>query len=106
LKQRLDATELWISKQADGTWTVQVLATAAEANLREYLDTLKKSIEINNIYVYRAAGHADQKALFSVFYGSYESQAAAARKLAELPAQLKANGPWPRAVQSIRGKVN
>jgi septal ring-binding cell division protein DamX len=56
--------------------------------------------------VYRAIGNAGQKPVFAVFYGRYDSQIAAERELARLPAQLKSNGPWPRTVQSIRGKAN
>lgn len=106
LQQRLAATAAWMSRQNNTAWTLQVLATGSEGNLRDYLEDLRKSIEINNIYVYRAPGNADVKPVFSVFYGSYDDQNAAQRKLAELPAPLKTSGPWPRSLQSIRDKVN
>jgi type II secretory pathway predicted ATPase ExeA len=106
LAQRLAASTPWIATLGDGKWTLQVLATASDENLREHLEILKKSIEINNIYVYRSSGTAHQKPLYQVFYGSYENQAAAEQQLAELPAVLKSNRPWPRSVQSIRAMTN
>lgn len=106
LQQRIVATDSWLAAKKGNMWTIQVLSTAAEDNLKSHLDNLKKSIEINNIYVYRAAGGTDQRPVFSVFYGSYDSQAVAELELARLPAPLRSNGPWPRTVQSIRGKGN
>jgi MSHA biogenesis protein MshM len=106
LKQRLDATAPVMAKATNNIWTLQILATASEVALREHLESLKKSIEINNIYVYRSPGTAEQKPVFSVFYGNYDNQAAAEKQLAELPAVLKTNRPWPRTVQSIHGKPN
>jgi MSHA biogenesis protein MshM len=106
LNQRLQAGAQWMSRQSDTVWTLQILASTSEGNLRDHLEALKKSIEINNIYVYRALGNGTQQPVYSVLYGQYDSQAAAMLELARLPAQLKSNGPWPRTVQSIHGKTN
>ncbi len=102
LKQRLDATSLWLTQQSDTTWTLQTLSTLSEDDLRNHLRFLKKSIEIKDIYVYRNSGNAGEKPVLSVFYGSYGSRAAAEQKMGELPAELKSNRPLPRTVQSIR----
>jgi len=102
LKQRLDATILWMAQQRDATWTLQTLSTTSEDDLRNYLRFLKKSIEINDIFVYRNASNADQKPVLSVLYGTYDNRAAAELKMAGLPVQLKSNRPLPRTVQSIR----
>jgi type II secretory pathway predicted ATPase ExeA len=102
LAERLGATVQWLAKQSDATWTLQTLSTLSEDDLRNHLRFLKKSIEINDIFVYRNAGNADQKAVLSVFYGTYSSRLVAEQKMAELPAQLKSNRPLPRTVQSIR----
>ena len=105
LQARLDATVLWLARQSDAVWTLQTLSTTSEGDLRNHLTFLTKSIEINNIYVYRSAGNADQKPVLSVLYGTYTSRAAAEQKMAELPAQLKSNRPLPRTVQSIRAEM-
>jgi type II secretory pathway predicted ATPase ExeA len=105
LKERLDATSLWMAKQSDATWTLQTLSTLSEDDLRNHLTFLKKSIEINDIYVYRNPGTADQKPVLSVFYGTYGNRLAAEQKMTELPAQLKSNRPLPRTVRSIRDGI-
>ena len=105
LQARLDATVLWLARQSDAVWTLQTLSTTSEDDLRNDLEFLTKSIEINNIYVYRNAGNADQNPVLSVLYGTYTSRAAAEQKMAELPAQLKSNRPLPRTVQSIRADM-
>ena len=105
LQARLDATVLWLARQSDAMWTLQTLSTTSEDDLRNDLKFLTKSIEINNIYVYRNAGNADQKPVLSVLYGTYTSRAAAEQKMAELPAQLKSNRPLPRTVQSVRADM-
>ena len=96
---------LWLARQSDVVWTLQTLSTTSQDDLRNHLTFLTKSIEINNIYVYRSAGNADQKPVLSVLYGTYTSRAAAEQKMAELPAQLKSNRPLPRTVQSIRAEM-
>jgi MSHA biogenesis protein MshM len=105
LKERLDATLLWLARQNDATWTLQTLSTLSEDDLRNHLRFLKKSIEINDIFVYRNAVNTDQIPVLSVFYGTYGSRLAAEQKMAELPAQLKSNRPLPRTVQSIRDGI-
>lgn len=105
LAQRLVATERWLTEQSHSTWTLQTLSTTSEQDLRNHLRFLQKSIEINSLFVYRNASNADEKPVLSVFYGSYDSRAAAEQKMAELPAQLKSNRPLPRTVQSIRDGI-
>lgn len=105
LQDRLDATTIWMSQQNDAVWTLQTLSSDSAEDLRNHLKILSKSIDINSIFVYRRNGNADQKAMFSVLYGSYGSRADAEKLLAELPAQLKSNRPWPRTVESIRAEL-
>ena len=105
LQTRLAATMLWLARQSDAAWTLQTLSTTSEDDLRNHLTFLTKSIEINNIYVYRNAGNAEQKPVLSVLYGTYDSRAAAEQMLSGLPAQLKSNRPLPRTVQSIRTEI-
>ena len=105
LEARIAATLQWLARQNDAAWTLQTLSTTSEDDLRNHLRFLTKTIEINNIYVYRKLGTADQKPVLSVLFGTYDDRAAAERVLAQLPAQMKSNQPWPRTVQSIRAEI-
>ncbi len=106
LTRRMAATAPWLARQSDNAWTLQIASTTSQQDLRNHLTFLTGSIDINDIYVYRAVETADQKAaqlpVLAVLYGTYDSRAAAEKKMAELPAHLKSNRPLPRTVQSIR----
>ncbi|MEQ1773184.1 MAG: AAA family ATPase [Burkholderiales bacterium] len=103
LQARLTATTDWMARQRDDTWTVQLLTTASQDDLRNYLNGMGKTIEINEVFVYRS--HTDQKGLLSVLYGTHDSKASAERALASLPGQFKVNRPVLRTVQSIRAEL-
>lgn len=103
LKARLAATIDWMARQRDDTWTVQLLSTGSQEDLRNYLNNLGKSVDITEIFVYRS--NADPKGLLSVLYGTYDNRVAAERALASLPAQLRSNRPVLRTVQSIRTEI-
>ena len=103
LQARLAATTDWMARQRDDTWTIQLLSSGSQSDLRNTLSSMGKSIEINDIFVYRS--NADQGALLSVLYGTHDSRAAAERALASLPAQWKANRPVLRTVQSLRAEL-
>ena len=110
LEVRVAATTAWLARQRDDVWTIQLLSSASETDLRNYLNRLGKSIEINDIFVYRS--HADTKvanakplALLSVLYGAYDSKNAAERTMATLPGHMKSNRPLLRTVQSVRADL-
>jgi MSHA biogenesis protein MshM len=103
LQARLTATIDWLARQRDDTWTVQLLSTASRDDLRTHLNSMGKTIEINDIFVYRSA--VDQKGLLTMLYGTHNSRVSAERALASLPGQLRSNRPVLRTVQSIRAEL-
>lgn len=102
LQVRLNATIDWLARQQDATWTIQMLSTLSQNDLRTYLNSIGKSVDINDIFVYRSS--TDSKGLLSVFHGTYDNRSAAERALASLPVPLKSNQPVLRTVQSIRAE--
>jgi MSHA biogenesis protein MshM len=108
LQTRLAATIEWLARSRDDTWTIQLLSTLSQDDLRNYLSNMGNSIEINDIFVYRSQVEPrspDKPPLLSVLYGTYDSRAAAERALASLPAPLKSNRPMPRTAQSLRAEL-
>ncbi len=102
LQARLTATVAWLARQQDTTWTIQILSTVSQDDLRNYLNSIGKSVDINDVFVYRS--NTDQKGLLSVFHGTYDNRSAAERALISLPIHLKSNRPVLRTVQSIRAE--
>lgn len=125
LRERLDASMLWLAKRQDMDWTLQTLSTTSENDLRNHLRYIEKTVEITKIYVYRhnqngeskvagggALGPAAQQqstaaplTMYSVIFGSYGSRVEAERSLTDLPAQLMSNKPLPIMVQQIRARL-
>ena len=103
LEQRLLTTGRWLEKADGGTYSIQLLGSNQPAMLKNYLDLLGKYIELDQIFVYRTV--ANRQPSMTVLYGSFRSRAEAMRALEALPGELKANRPYIRTVQGIRGEI-
>jgi len=103
LEQRIQAGAHWLAEQAPETLSIQLLAADNPQQLKEHLRIIAKSIEINNIFVYRTT--VRQKPFLTVLYGSYTSRDAAQAALDGLSTQLKANKPYLRTLQAVRDEV-
>ena len=80
---RLVATARWLETAAASTYSIQLLGTNDEEQLKDHLNTLMNSIEINSIFVYRTT--AKGKPTLNVLYGTYGDQFTAQRALSQLP---------------------
>jgi DamX protein len=103
LEQRLLTTGRWLEKADGATYSIQLLGSNQPAMLKNYLDLLGKYIELDQIFVYRTV--ANRQPSMTVLYGSFRSRAEAMRALEALPGELKANRPYIRTVQGIRGEI-
>src|SRR5687768_5186612 len=99
LEARFEATREWLAAQPEGTYSIQIMGTDDATQLKQHLNVLSKSIEMNKIFVYRTL--AKEKPSLTVLYGSYSDRRAAQQALKELPASLKAHRPLLRTVQGI-----
>jgi type II secretory pathway predicted ATPase ExeA/septal ring-binding cell division protein DamX len=99
LAARLQATREWLRVEAAQTHSIQLLGTDKPQKLKHHLNEIAKSIEINNVFVYRTL--AKQKPFMSVLYGRFPSRKAAQEALDRLPPALRAFKPYLRTVQGI-----
>jgi septal ring-binding cell division protein DamX len=81
-------------------YSIQLFVAASDELLRKYIKSLPKSVEINDIYMYR--GEAEEGPRLNVLWGSYGTRTAALEGLDELPPSLRANRPYVRTVESVR----
>lgn len=100
---RLAATQEWLANQRHTTFSIQLMGTADEQQLKRELNTLSKFVEMNRVFVYRTM--ARQKPSITVLYGSFDSLRAAQDALEKLPPLLQANRPILRTVQGIRTEI-
>ncbi len=103
LAQRLAATNDWLAREAESTYSIQLLGTWDEAQLNNRLNDIMKFIEINEVFVYRTV--AKRQPSLTLLYGRFSDRQAARDALARLPAFLKAYDPILRTVQGIRTEL-
>jgi DamX protein len=103
LESRLAATREWLAGESQNKLSIQLMGTNDPEQLKNLLNTMGKSIEINKIFVYRTV--AKQKPSLTVLYGSFDNTRAAREALDKLPASLRANRPILRTVQGIRAEI-
>ena len=100
---RLAATKDWLAQADKNLYSIQLLGADNPAQLKHYLNEIRKFVQINDIFVYRTM--AKQKPSLTVLYGSFSDRRAALDALANLPAPLKANRPVLRTMRGIRAEI-
>lgn len=103
LESRLAATQSWLAHQGKNTYSIQLMGTDNAQQLKNHLNTIGKTLEINEIFVYRTV--AKQKPSLTVLYGTFDDRRAALEALAKLPAWLKAHKPILRTVNGVRAEI-
>jgi septal ring-binding cell division protein DamX len=104
IADRIQATQRWIKSGLDRSYSIQLLVTTNEEQLRNDLNALPKFIEINDIYMYRSGTQG--RAALNVLWRSFNSRQAALLELQELPASLRSNRPYVRTLQEIRAEAD
>jgi septal ring-binding cell division protein DamX len=99
----LRATESWLSTQAEKTYTIQLMGAADAEYLKEYFKSLTKSIEVDNIFVYRTV--ANMKPSLTVVYGAYPTMRAVNEAIEQLPPELQRYRPYQRTIRGIRAEI-
>ncbi len=103
LEEKLATTREWLKNEAPTTISIQLLGTNDPEQLKHLLNGIGKSIDINQVFVYRTV--ARQSPSLTVLYGSFSSTRTAKEALDKLPELLKANRPLMRTVQGIREEI-
>lgn len=103
LERRLQATESWLSTQRERTYTIQLMGSADAEYLKQYFKSLAKSIETDNIFVYRTV--ANMKPSLTVVYGAYPTLRAVNEAIEQLPPELQRYRPYQRTIRGIRAEL-
>jgi hypothetical protein len=101
--ERLAATRHWLARVDPNAFTIQLMEAEHEPQLLRDLKEIAKSVEINEVFLYRI--DANRKASLAVLYGSFSDRRVAQDALDKLPPPLKVNRPFLRTVRGIRGGV-
>ena len=103
LEARIVATREWLASEPQTTYSIQLLGTDNPQQLKQHLNIMAKSLEMNKLFVYPTI--AKQKPSLTVLYGSFDDRRAALEALNKLPASLKSNRPILRTVQGVNAEI-
>jgi MSHA biogenesis protein MshM len=104
IANRIDATNRLLKSGAARPFSIQLLTTANEEQLRNHLKGIAKFVEVNDIYMYRSV--AQGRPAVSVLWGNFNDRQAAQDQIEELPRPLRANRPYVRSIDDIRAEVD
>ena len=103
LERRLAATPSWLRTLPEDAYTVQLIGASDAKYLKQYLKTLSKSIDTDNVYVYRT--RANPKLSMTVVYGTYPSFRSARDAIDQFPSDLQRFRPYERTIRGLRADV-
>jgi MSHA biogenesis protein MshM len=103
LESRLQATQAWLARQAQTTVTLQLMGAYQDAEMRDALKVLERSLSLEKLYVVRT--RVGDQPFLSLFYGSFDSRGEAASALKQLPDGVQANQPHIRTVGGITKEI-
>jgi len=91
-----DNNTVWINRQAEKNWTIQLLAFSQ----KDQVELFVKNNELNGkayFYKHRVNGSV----LYKLIYGSYKTKIEAEFARQNLPKSLTQHGPWLRTLASV-----
>ena len=103
LERRLAAMPVWLRAQPEDAYTVQLIGASDTKYLKQYLKTLAKSIDTDNVFVYRT--RANLKISMTVVYGTYPSLRSARDAIDQFPSDLQRFRPYERTIRGLRAEV-
>ncbi len=103
LEHRLQVTKEWLVQQKPDTFSIQIMGTDNEEQMRGQLRSMKSLVGLDNVYVYRTT--VRNQPFINVIYGSYPDRATARNAIDELPKLLRAYRPRLRTVGGIMEEI-
>lgn len=104
LEIRLAATTAWLTHAPPKNYSVQLFVVRNEKNLNQHLIFLSKTIDINNVFVYRTTAKGGPA--IAATWGIFDNRRAAQAAMAQLPSFLQTYKPLLRTVQGIKEEIN
>ncbi len=93
--------ETWLLQQPKSAYTLQLLGSRSEKSLRRTIAQHKLPVDKTAYY----RGRYKQQDWYVLVYGIYPDRATASRHIADLPAEIRKAGPWPRPVDAIQKAI-
>ncbi len=91
----------WLVSQSKHNWTLQLLGAREPETLLKFAQHYKLSTSTAWYKTWLSA-----KPYYVLVHGSYTSRNEARNAIAQLPAQLRANKPWVKSMQSVQKSIS
>jgi type II secretory pathway predicted ATPase ExeA/septal ring-binding cell division protein DamX len=104
IANRVDAMNRLLKSDTAKPFSIQLLTTGNEEQLRNHLKAIAKFVEVNDIYMYRSVSQG--RPAVSVLWGTFDDRQAAQDQIVDLPRPLRANKPYVRSMDDIRAEVD
>lgn len=105
ISERIQQTHKWLAGALDNNYSIQLfMARTSDADkVEDFLEDVPETLDFTEIYIYETV--INGRAWYSVLYSDFATQDAAIKKLATLPASLKASDPYLRRISAIKKDV-
>ena len=87
----------WLQSTENNTYTLQLIALSEEAAIRKFV---KKHGFNGDLVIFETK--RNNKPLFTLLYGAFETREAALAAAKKLPGSYKSSSAWPRKVESLK----
>ncbi len=99
-RERYEATQAWLDTAPDGHFTIHLMTATSALRLEHFLAESGKVLDPQHFHVY-GVKH-DGKQHYAVAYGLYPSVETTIAAMGDLPAALRAKGPYQRSIVVMR----
>ena len=99
-RERYDATQSWLDTAPAGHFTIHLMTATSASRLEYFLAEIGKVVDPQQLHVYGVKHEGKQR--YAVAYGLYPSVETTITAMGNLPAALKAKGPYHRSVVVMR----
>jgi septal ring-binding cell division protein DamX len=103
---RLAATRDWLTAPGASQYSIQVMTLKSDlvGKLNNYLSELPKTIELNDIFVYKT--RIGGKTMYGVLYQAFDTRAGAQARLRDMPESFRSFEPFLlRTVEGLRSEI-
>ena len=93
----------WLLRQHPKAYTVQLVMSPSRDDMARFIDRNMEHLTLNSL-AFSATEH-QQREHYNLFFGVFDTIAQARAAIAALPAELRANQPWVRQLQSVQDSL-
>ncbi|HNC52708.1 MAG TPA: SPOR domain-containing protein [Accumulibacter sp.] len=93
----------WLLRQNPKAYTVQLVSSPSQADMARFINRNIEQLALDSLAF--SVTERDQGESYNLFFGVFNTVGEARAAIAALPAELRANRPWVRRLQSVQDSL-